>query len=123
MNGAGPTDERLGGLPPQPTRLVGRAEELATAHAQVLSADVRLLTLVGPGGVGKTRAGDRACGVGAGQRLRIPMCGSSTLHRCPKARSFLLPSPELLVLRNLRTEPRGIDSGLPRPSSDAGRAG
>ena len=67
MNGAGPTDERLGSLPPQPTRLVGRAEELATAHDQVLSADVRLLTLVGPGGVGKTRLAIAACGVGAGQ--------------------------------------------------------
>src|SRR5437764_12953108 len=55
MNGAAPIDVRLGSLPPQPTRLVGRAEELATAHDQVLLADVRLLTLVGPGGVGKTR--------------------------------------------------------------------
>lgn len=55
MNSAAAIDVRLGSLPPQPTRLVGRAEELATAHDQVLSADVRLLTLVGPGGVGKTR--------------------------------------------------------------------
>ena len=51
----GPIDARVGGLPRQPARLIGRSEELATARDQVLATDVRLLTLVGPGGVGKTR--------------------------------------------------------------------
>ena len=46
---------RPGNLPPQPTALIGRAEELETARAQVLAPGVRLLTLLGPGGVGKTR--------------------------------------------------------------------
>src|SRR4051812_23071011 len=50
-----PIDARLSSLPRQPARLIGRAEELATARDQVVAADVRLLTLVGPGGVGKTR--------------------------------------------------------------------
>src|SRR2546421_2708389 len=54
-HGVMPTDARLGSLPPQPARLIGRAEELATVQGQVLAADVRLLTLIGPGGVGKTR--------------------------------------------------------------------
>ena len=48
-------DGRLGTLPGQPARLIGRGEELATARDQVLAADMRLLTVVGPGGVGKTR--------------------------------------------------------------------
>ena len=50
-----PIDARLGSLPPQPAGLIGRAEELGTAQGQVLAPDVRLLTLIGPGGVGKTR--------------------------------------------------------------------
>jgi predicted ATPase len=50
-----PTDAHVGRLPPQPTGLIGRAEELRTAQGQVLAPDVRLLTLIGPGGVGKTR--------------------------------------------------------------------
>ncbi|HEV2123091.1 MAG TPA: LuxR C-terminal-related transcriptional regulator [Chloroflexota bacterium] len=42
-------------LPAQPTPLFGRDEELGTAREQLLSDEVRLLTLLGPGGVGKTR--------------------------------------------------------------------
>jgi hypothetical protein len=42
-------------LPPQPTSLVGRASEQETARQQLLLDGVRLLTLWGPAGVGKTR--------------------------------------------------------------------
>lgn len=42
-------------LPAQPTPLLGRERELAAARQQLLSADVRLLTLTGPAGTGKTR--------------------------------------------------------------------
>ncbi|GIK37557.1 MAG: hypothetical protein BroJett011_13900 [Chloroflexota bacterium] len=45
----------LHNLPLLPTPLIGRAEELAIARQQLLSGAVRLLTLTGPGGVGKTR--------------------------------------------------------------------
>jgi len=48
-------DQGLGALPPQATKLIGRDDELATMCAQVLAEDVRLLTVIGPGGVGKTR--------------------------------------------------------------------
>lgn len=42
-------------LPTQPTPFVGRQKELATIKAQIHNLDCRILTLVGPGGVGKTR--------------------------------------------------------------------
>ncbi|MBE2220520.1 MAG: tetratricopeptide repeat protein [Anaerolineae bacterium] len=42
-------------LPIQPTSFVGRQEELTAIRTQMHDPDCRILTLVGPGGVGKTR--------------------------------------------------------------------
>ena len=43
------------GLPTVLTPLLGRSKELAAIQAALLGGDVRLLTLTGPGGIGKTR--------------------------------------------------------------------
>jgi predicted ATPase/DNA-binding SARP family transcriptional activator len=52
---AGAVVERLVELPAAPTPLLGRERELAEAADLLRSGDVRLLTLTGPGGIGKTR--------------------------------------------------------------------
>ena len=46
---------RANNLPLQPTAAVGRARELADCLAALRRAEVRLYTLTGPGGTGKTR--------------------------------------------------------------------
>jgi len=50
---------RLNYLPQQVTPFVGRERKLAAARERLLRTDVRLLTLIGPGGTGKTRLGLR----------------------------------------------------------------
>ncbi|MEO7397451.1 MAG: protein kinase, partial [Ilumatobacteraceae bacterium] len=42
-------------LPAQPTPFLGRTKEVADLHARLCDPQVRLLTLTGPGGIGKSR--------------------------------------------------------------------
>jgi ATP/maltotriose-dependent transcriptional regulator MalT len=42
-------------LPPQPTPFVGREKELSLLAQYLAKSDTRLITIVGPGGIGKTR--------------------------------------------------------------------
>jgi len=46
---------QLTNIPIQPTPLIGRDQDAAAAQKRLLDEDARLLTLVGPPGVGKTR--------------------------------------------------------------------
>ena len=54
---AGPSDDAVGSVPPPaPTNeMVGRAAELSDAVLRLTETPTRLLTLTGPGGIGKTR--------------------------------------------------------------------
>src|ERR1051326_380688 len=49
------TGESFNNLPSQPTPLVGRNEDILAARHALQQPGVRLLTLTGPAGVGKTR--------------------------------------------------------------------
>lgn len=51
---------REGTVPVQQTSLIGRDEEAQAVARLLLRPDVRLVSLIGPGGVGKTRLGIRA---------------------------------------------------------------
>jgi predicted ATPase/DNA-binding SARP family transcriptional activator len=55
LAGAAPVPRRRGTLPVPPNRTIGRAAEIGAIVDRVRAGGVRLLTLTGPGGVGKTR--------------------------------------------------------------------
>jgi predicted ATPase/transcriptional regulator with XRE-family HTH domain len=80
-------------LPPQLTSLVGRDAEAATVEQLLRRPAVRLLTLLGPGGVGKTRLAIEVAGACAAQFAD----GVAFVPLAP------LDSPELVVATIVRT--------------------
>ena len=114
-------------LPPLPiprSRLIDRSHEVATTHNLLLQADTGLVTLTGPGGVGKTRVALQAAADAAKQfadgvaflalatvtdpQLVIPtiaqelsVAGENSRAVDERLLEFLRPKQLLLVLDNL----------------------
>jgi len=68
-------------LPAQPTPFIGREREIEMVRARLLDPETRLLTLTGPGGVGKTRlalqAAAAACTAFADGAIFVPLASVS----------------------------------------------
>lgn len=107
----GTRSRRPGNLPAEATSFVGRRRELAEARKKL--ADGRLVSLVGPGGVGKTRlavrlATDLARGFRDGAwlvelgKLRDPALVTHTAMAALDLRDQVASEPRELLLRHLR---------------------
>ena len=70
-------DRRVVNLPVQTTPLLGREAELTQIAAYLADAECRLLTLVGPGGVGKSRLAYRLPPVSPPSSPMVSMPGAA----------------------------------------------
>ncbi len=93
---------RTSALPSPPTRLVGRDELVGQVCALLRGDDVRLVTLTGPGGIGKSRLG-----LEAARRLEAELPQGAVLVTLDS-----LSDPDLVaptILRALGGDPDGTD--------------
>ena len=81
-------------LPAPPTTLVGREHELA-AVAQRFARGARLLTLTGPGGIGKTRVALATARANAAGFERIVFCDATTVDAPERAMTAIARSAGL----------------------------
>ena len=76
-------------LPPQPTPFIGRSDELADVMALLGDPTCRLLTITGPGGIGKTRLALEAAATAADDFINgvrfVPLAAVTSLE-------FLVPA-------------------------------
>jgi predicted ATPase/DNA-binding SARP family transcriptional activator len=93
---------RTSGLPSPPTRLIGREELVGEVCDLLRGDDVRLLTLAGPGGIGKTRVG-----LEAARRLEAELPQGALLVTLDSLSDPALVVPT--ILRALGGEPDGAD--------------
>jgi predicted ATPase len=88
---------RSGNLPAEATSFIGRRRELA--EVRKILTEGRLVSLVGPGGVGKTRLAIRAA-----TDLRRGFCGGGWLVELAEVRDPALVSNAVMVALDLRDQ-------------------
>ena len=93
-------ENRFTSLPAVPNAFVGRERELAEAGALLARDDVRLLTLIGPGGTGKTRL---ALQVASGLVDELP--GGAAFVSLTPVRDWELVMPAIAQALGLREQP------------------
>jgi predicted ATPase/class 3 adenylate cyclase len=93
-------DNRFTSLPAVPNAFVGRERELAEAGELLARDDVRLLTLIGPGGTGKTRL---ALQVASGLVDELP--GGAAFVSLTPVRDWELVMPAIAQALGLREQP------------------
>ncbi len=113
--GIRPTMLRLGNIPVQRTTFLGRERELASLHQLLNREGIRLITLTGPGGIGKTRlalqlvgeASDRFAGAVYFASLAL-VSGSAEMNSAIAQAIGLREVPGESVRETLREFVRGL---------------
>lgn len=108
-----------GGLPTPATTFVGRGRELAEVEIRLLDDACQLLTLVGPGGVGKTRlalaAANRVKGSFEAGAIYVPLDAVSAPEELPQALAGALGIGVVGgedVMAQIERELRGVEALL-----------